>query len=82
MGSTTSPQGKHVLNLISSVALSLLVRGSSFDWTVMPLARALAGMSDRNKRAGFERGLKGLKATRTSVRNRVIMLAVVWWVMR
>jgi hypothetical protein len=43
----------------------------------MPLARASAGMSERNNRAGLERGLKGLKATRTSVRKRVIMLAVV-----
>jgi hypothetical protein len=42
----------------------------------MPSERAFAGMSDRNNRAGFERREKGLKDTRTSVRNRVIMVAV------
>lgn len=66
-----------VLNLTPSVAFSLLVRGSMVDLTVMPLARASAGMSERNSRAGFERGLNGLKVTRTSVRKRVSMLAAV-----
>jgi hypothetical protein len=65
----------HILNLTSKVAFSLLVRGKSLDWTVMPPARASEGISERNSRAGFERGLKGLKATRTSVRKRVIMTA-------
>jgi hypothetical protein len=65
----------HILNLTSKVAFSLLVRGKSLDWTLMPPARASEGMSERNSRAGFERGLKGLKATRTSVRKRVIMTA-------
>jgi hypothetical protein len=50
------------------------------DWTIMPLERASAGMSERKSRAGFERGLKGLNATRTSERNRVIMMAAVKWV--
>jgi len=69
----------HVLNFTPNVAFCVLVRGSMVDWTSMPLARASAGMSERNNRAGFERGLKGLNATRTSVRNRVIMMAVVKW---
>jgi hypothetical protein len=42
----------------------------------MPSARAFGGMRERNSRAGLERREKGLKVTRTSVRNRVIMLAV------
>jgi hypothetical protein len=41
----------------------------------MPSERAFGGMSERNSRAGFERREKGLKVTRTSVRNRVIMFA-------
>lgn len=41
----------------------------------MPSERAFGGMSDRNRRAGFERRENGLKVTRTSVRNRVIMMA-------
>lgn len=72
-----SDMGGHVLNFTPSVAFSLLVRGSIVEWTSKPLERASAGMSERNKRAGFERELKGLNATRTSVRNRVIMLAAV-----
>lgn len=43
----------------------------------MPSARALGGIRDRKRRAGFERGEKGLKVTRTSVRNLVIMAATV-----
>lgn len=69
----------YVLNFTPKVAFSLLVRGRSFDWIVMPLARASAGIKERNSLAGFERGLKGLNATRTSVRNRVIMMAAVGW---
>jgi hypothetical protein len=72
----------HVLNFTPSVAFCVLVRGSMVDWMSRPLERASAGMSERNNRAGFERGLKGLNATRTSVRNRVIMMAVVKCVTR
>jgi len=43
------------------------------DSIFMPSARAFGGISDRNSRAGFERGLKGLKVTRTSVRYLVII---------
>lgn len=64
----------HVLNLTPSVAGSWLFRGSIVDSIFMPSARAFGGMSDRNSRAGFERGLKGLKVTRTSVRNLVIIV--------
>jgi hypothetical protein len=41
----------------------------------MPSERAFGGMSERKSRAGFDRREKGLKVTRTSVRNRVIMFA-------
>ena len=41
----------------------------------MPSERASGGMRERKRRAGFERGEKGLKVTRTSVRNLVIMAA-------
>jgi hypothetical protein len=43
----------------------------------MPSDRAFGGIRERNNRAGFERRENGLKVTRTSVRNRVIMAAVV-----
>lgn len=70
-----------MLNLTPSVAGSLLVRGSILDSIFMPFARALGGISDKNSLAGFERGLKGLKVTRTSVKNRVIMVvADVMWI--
>jgi hypothetical protein len=36
-------------------------------------------MSERNNRADFERREKGLNVTRTSVRNRVIIMAVGGW---
>jgi len=42
----------------------------------MPSARAFGGIRERKRRAGFERGEKGLKVTRTSVRNLVIIAAV------
>jgi hypothetical protein len=66
----------YVLNFTARLAGSLLLRGSILDSTFMPSERALDGMSERKSRAGFERGEKGLKDTRTSVRNRVIMVAV------
>lgn len=66
-----------VLNFTSSVAGSLLVRGSILVSIFMPSARAFGGIRDRKSRAGFARGEKGLNWTRTSVRNRVIMLAIV-----
>lgn len=68
-----------ILNLTPRLAGSVLVRGNILDSMFMPSARAFGGMSDRNSLAGFERGLKGLKVTRTSVRNRVIMTAVERW---
>jgi hypothetical protein len=68
------PGGSNVLNLTPNVAISLLVRGNILCSIFMPFARASEGMRERNRRAGFERGLKGLKVTRTSVRNRVIMV--------
>lgn len=64
----------HVLNFKARLAGSLLLRGSILDSIFMPSDRALGGMRERNRRAGLERRLKGLKVTRTSVRNRVIML--------
>jgi hypothetical protein len=46
----------------------------------MPSERAFGGMNERKSRAGFERGENGLKVTRTSVRNLVIMAATgKWW---
>lgn len=42
----------------------------------MPSARAFGGINERKRRAGLERGEKGLKVTRTSVRNLVIIAAV------
>lgn len=68
------------LNLTASVAGALLVRGNIVDSIFMPSARALGGMSDRKRRAGLERGLKGLKVTRTSVRNLVIIAGGRVWV--
>jgi hypothetical protein len=65
-----------VLNFTASLAGSLLVRGSILDSIFIPSERAFGGISDRNSRAGFERRENGLKVTRTSVRNRVIMLAM------
>jgi hypothetical protein len=67
-----------ILNLTPRLAGSLLFRGSILDSIFIPSARALGGIRERNSRAGFERGLKGLKDTRTSVRNRVIMVAAGW----
>jgi len=67
--------GFNVLNFTASLAGSLLVLGSILDSIFMPSERAFGGMSDRNSRAGFERRENGLKVTRTSVRNRVIMMA-------
>ena len=64
----------YVLNLTASVAGSLLVRGSILDSIFMPSMRAFGGIRDRKRRAGLERMEKGLKVTRTSVRNRVIMM--------
>lgn len=63
-----------VLNLRARLEGSLLVRGSILDSIFMPSERAFGGMSERNSRAGFERRENGLKVTRTSVRNRVIMV--------
>lgn len=65
----------HVLNLRARLAGSLLVRGSILDSIFIPSERAFGGISERNSRAGLERKEKGLKVTRTSVRNRVIMIA-------
>jgi hypothetical protein len=65
-----------ILNLTARLAGSLLARGSILDSTFIPSDRAFGGMSERNRRAGFERKEKGLKVTRTSVRNRVIMVAM------
>lgn len=65
----------YILNLTPKVAGSLLCRGSILDSIFMPSERASGGMSERKRRAGFERGEKGLKVTRTSVRNLVIMAA-------
>jgi hypothetical protein len=48
----------------------------------MPSARALGGMRERKRRAGLERRAKGLKDTRTSVRNLVIIVGDVWLVVR
>jgi len=64
----------HVLNFRPNVAGSLLVLGSIFVSIIMPLARAFGGIRERKRRAGFARMEKGLNLTRTSVRNRVIML--------
>lgn len=69
--------GAHILNLTAKLAGSLLVRGSIFDSMFMPSARALGGMRERKSRAGFDLSEKGLKETRTSVRNRVIIAMVV-----
>ena len=63
--------GHDVLNFTSSVAGSLLARGSILDSILIPSARALGGINVRNRRADFDRGEKGLKLTRTSVKNRV-----------
>jgi hypothetical protein len=68
----------HILNFTAKLAGSLLVRGSIFESIFMPSERALGGMSERKSRAGLERGEKGLKVTRTSVRNRVIIVTEVW----
>jgi hypothetical protein len=68
---------KHVLNFTARLAGSWLVRGSILDSIFMPSERAFGGMSERKSRAGFERREKGLKVTRTSVRNRVIMIVAV-----
>ena len=65
-----------ILNLTPKVAGSLLCRGSILDSIFMPSERASGGMRERKSRAGFERGEKGLKVTRTSVRNLVIMAAM------
>lgn len=67
----------HVLNFTAKLAGSLLVRGSIFDSMFMPSERALGGMRERNNLAGFDLREKGLKETRTSVRNRVIIVMVV-----
>jgi hypothetical protein len=69
----------YVLNVTARLAGSLLLRGSIFDSTFMPFMRAFGGMSERNNRADFERREKGLNVTRTSVRNRVIIMAVGGW---
>lgn len=66
----------YVLNLTPKLAGSLLSRGSILDSIFMPSARAFGGINERKRRAGFERGEKGLKVTRTSVRNLVIIAAV------
>lgn len=65
----------YVLNLTPKLAGSLLFRGSILDSIFMPSKRASGGIRERKRRAGLERGEKGLKDTRTSVRNRVIMAA-------
>jgi hypothetical protein len=65
----------HVLNFTAKLAGSSLLRGSILDSIFIPSERAFGGMSERNNRAGFERRENGLKVTRTSVRNRVIMVA-------
>lgn len=70
----------YVLNFTASVAGSLLVRGSILDSIFMPSLRAFGGMRERKRRAGLERMEKGLKETRTSVRNRVIMAGGEAWV--
>jgi hypothetical protein len=70
----------YVLNLTPRLAGSLLSRGSILDSIFMPSARAFGGINERKRRAGFERGEKGLKVTRTSVRNLVIIAeAECWW---
>jgi len=66
----------YVLNLTPRLAGSLLSRGNILDSIFIPSARAFGGISERKRRAGFERGEKGLKVTRTSVRNLVIIVAV------
>ena len=65
------------LNLTARLAGSLLSRGSILDSIFMPSWRAFGGIKERKRRAGFERGEKGLNATRTSVRNLVIIAATV-----
>jgi hypothetical protein len=65
-----------VLNLTPRLAGSLLSRGSILDSIFMPSARAFGGINERKRRAGLERGEKGLNVTRTSVRNLVIIAAV------
>ena len=67
----------YVLNLTAKLAGSLLSRGSILDSIFMPSWRAFGGIKERKRRAGFERGEKGLNATRTSVRNLVIIAATV-----
>jgi hypothetical protein len=67
----------YVLNLTARLAGSLLSRGSILDSIFMPSWRAFGGIKERKRRAGFERGEKGLNATRTSVRNLVIIAATV-----
>jgi hypothetical protein len=62
--------------LTPRLAGSLLYRGSIFDSIFMPSARAFGGIKERKRRAGLERGEKGLNVTRTSVRNLVIIAAV------
>ena len=66
----------YVLNLTPKLACSLLSRGSILDSIFIPSARAFGGINERKRRAGFERGEKGLKVTRTSVRNLVIIAAM------
>jgi hypothetical protein len=65
----------YVLNLTPRLAGSELSRGSILDSIFMPSERALGGINERKRRAGFERGENGLKVTRTSVRNLVIIAA-------
>jgi hypothetical protein len=70
--------GNNILNFRLKLAGSLLFLGNILEAMFMPSERAFGGMRERNNRAGFERRENGLKVTRTSVRNRVIMAAVGW----
>lgn len=53
---------------------SVLCRGSSVVWMLMPAARALGGRKLRKSRAAFACWEKGLNLVFTSVRKREIML--------
>lgn len=64
------------LNVRSRWAGSVLDRGSIFVSIFIPSNRALGGINERNRRAGLARAENGLNLTRTSVRKRVIMVAV------
>lgn len=64
-----------ILNLTANAVFSWLSRGRIFTSTFI-VERALGGSKARNERAVFARTEKGLNRVLTSVKNRVIMLAV------